>query len=108
MADTPQFELPFRLDAGEKAVLEVEQDSIDEIAGSVEALLRTPIGWYEDQPGYGVAEHTFDEGDISFSEIQTAITIWEPRADVILDAEPDRLDAMVRNINLNVTGRSDG
>lgn len=106
--ETPQFDLPFRLASDGAALVETEQDELDEVAQSVETLLRTPLGFVEENPDYGVSDQTFTEGDVDLDEIQTAISQWEgDRADALLDQEPDLLDQFVRRVRINVNVRSD-
>jgi phage baseplate assembly protein W len=92
--DTPQFDLPSR----------------EEIGDSVEVLLRTPLGFYEDQPDYGVEFPLFEEegsdGTVPMDEVQTAITTWEDRADPLIDAEPDLLDVFVNRVTINTRART--
>lgn len=106
--DTPQFDLPFRLDPTGRDVMTVEQDTLDDVTNSVETLLRTQLGFLEEQPDYGVPEGLFDEGELDTSEIATAITQWEERADVIIENNPDLEDHFVRRIGLNIRARSHG
>jgi len=99
MADTPQFDLPF-------TGAEVEQDSIEEVTQSVETLLRTPLGMYDENPDYGVVDPTFTEGDVNLQDIQVAISTWEDRADVLLEQDTDALDSLVRRVRINESVRS--
>lgn len=106
--DTPQFDLPFRLDSSGRDVVMVEQDSLDDVANSVETLIRTPLGWFEENPDYGVVDGTFDEGRVDTSEIQTAIGQWEPRAEVEMDTSIDANDFLMQRISAVVAVRSNG
>jgi phage baseplate assembly protein W len=105
--DTPQIDLPFRLDPTGREVVCVEQDELQDIANSVETLLRTPLGFLEEQPDYGVADGTFDEG-YDAAEIMTAITQWEERADVMIESNPDLEDVLITRIAVNIGTRSHG
>lgn len=106
--DTPQFGLPFRL-GPDGAPIEVSQDSSQEIGDCVEVLLRTPLGFYADQPDYGVEFPLFEEGTgaVDMNEVQTAISTWEERADELIDARPDLLDAFVSRVTINSRSRTD-
>jgi phage baseplate assembly protein W len=106
--DTPQFDLPFRLGADGNPV-EVEADSGAEIGDCVEVLLRTPLGFHDDLPDYGVDMPLFEEssGAVNMDEVQTAISTWEERADVLIDSEPDLLDVFVSRVTINVRARTD-
>lgn len=37
----------------------VEQDSLDDLVSTAWFAIRTPIGWREEAPGFGVADPTF-------------------------------------------------
>lgn len=104
--ETPQFDLPFRLDG--RAVRVVEQDSLDDVANSVETLMRTPLGSLDENPDYGVVDGTFDEGRVDLNEIQTAISQWEPRADTLMEDNSDYEDMFLRKIATNVGVRRVG
>lgn len=106
--ETPQFDLPFRLNSTGTDALMVEQDSAEDVADSVETLLRTPLGWFEENPDYGVIDGTFDEGRVDVNEIQTAISQWEPRADVKMEATIDGDDFLSERIAAYVAVRSNG
>jgi phage baseplate assembly protein W len=104
--ETPQFDLPFRLNAAGSDAVMVEQDSAEDVADSVETLLRTPLGWFEENPDYGVIDGTFDEGRVDVNEIHTAISQWEPRADVQMGASIDSDDFLSERIAAFVAVRS--
>lgn len=91
----PQFSLPFRLDgSGDFAVN--EQDTIDEIADCVQAVVRYPLGYRIEKKDFGVPEQEFREGGADRAVIQAQLDRWEPRADAIVDTELDDLVARVR------------
>jgi phage baseplate assembly protein W len=100
--DNPHIKLPFQL-AG-RAVAVVEQDSPDEIAQNVEVILRYPLGSRPELPDFGVRDLTFSEGQPDLNEIQTAITLWEPRADALIESEPDFLDDLVAHVHVELRG----
>lgn len=105
--DTPQFSMPFRIDeaTGEPAL--VEQDTLDEVTDCVEALARTPLGFYEEEPDYGVDDQTFREGGVDIVELQGAISQWEERADTAIEEDPDAWDHFITHIKIYVRGTSD-
>ena len=84
MADVPQFAMPFRVESG--VVVEVEQDSTEEIQQCVEAVLRTIVGTrLLDAPDFGVPDETFVQQMPSPSAdvYVAAIEEQEPRARVL-------------------------
>jgi phage baseplate assembly protein W len=82
-ARVPQFALPFRVIGGE--VVEVEQDSPEEIGQCVEAILRTPEGTRIDEPEFGRPDETFAQlsTDSNATQYVAAVERWEPRASVL-------------------------
>jgi len=57
----------------------IQQDTVEEVAQSVEVLLGTAKGDRVITPDYGIADPTFANPDPN--EITQTITVWEPRAD---------------------------
>lgn len=74
----PKLTVPFNIVGTEANV--VEQDSPEEVAQCVEALIRTYIGELVDEPEYGVPDMVFAEGDIDVEALAAVVTEWEPRA----------------------------
>lgn len=106
MPDTPQFDIPFRLDSFTGQPAELEQDEIEEVTDSVETLLRTQLGSLEENPDYGVFDPTFEEGEPDMEDIQSAIGQWEDRADDLIEQKPDYLDHLIQNVYMTVSGRT--
>lgn len=97
--ETYEFALPFRMNAaGTDPVLTV-QDSEDEVRSCVEVLVRTYVGFHEDAPELGGRPEPFDE-EVDLHELHFAVTQWEPRAEPLIEANPDYLDDLVQNIKL--------
>jgi phage baseplate assembly protein W len=95
LARTPHFSLPFRLSGTSFAVS--EQDSAEEIADCVEAILRTPEGSRIDVPGFGRPDGTFAQLGATAPSSEpylAAVEEWEPRAVVSGTAEVE--DAIER------------
>lgn len=99
MTDIPHFALPFRVENG--AVAESEQDTNDEIADCVQAIVRYPLGYRIELPGFGVPEQEFQQGGADPIVIQAQIDTWEPRAGALTTAE---IDALVATVHVTVTG----
>ena len=79
---------------GEEGFRTVEQDSDDEIAASVYAIIATPRGSRIEQSDYGVEDPTFEQLPIDDAEWIEQVGIWEPRAQIsttqdILDLTAD-------------------
>lgn len=103
MTDIPHFDYPFRLNRNRAQV--VEQDSPEDVMNCVQAILKTPIGFRIELPGFGVTEQSLREGGADTSLIRSALDTWEPRARYSLDAA-DIVD-LVQQVNVNVESRSD-
>jgi len=76
----PKLKVPLQLEGEGLAV--VEQDSVEEVAACVYALLATERGSRLEEPDYGVEEVIWDGYPVDLDEWLTQIAIWEPRAEV--------------------------
>ncbi len=103
MAEVPHFDLPFRLKGGSFA--EVEQDSADDIAVCVEAIVRTRPGDRDEAPTFGTTDVAFNQVDAQGRPVDTELLVsqieeWEPRVRALADQEPDRFDDTVRSVRV--------
>jgi phage baseplate assembly protein W len=91
LATVPHSALPFRIENGR--VAEVEQDSVEEIEGCVEAILRTFVGTRIDAPDFGVPDESFVQQtpNPSAEVYIAAIEQAEPRARVLGSARLEEL-----------------
>ena len=89
--DTPHLNLPFAL-TGEHgtSVDVVDQDTPDDIANCVEAILRYTPGQRQMNPGFGVTDQTFRR-DPDLDEIRDQISEHEPRAAAAVEDMSDEL-----------------
>lgn len=103
--NTPQIAFPFEiLPSG--LVREVEQDSLDEIAMSVEIILRFPLGSRAELLNFGVPDLTFRLSTEDLSALlMEHVTRWESRARIFIEERPDQWDQMVRDFVIRVEGR---
>jgi phage baseplate assembly protein W len=98
MADVPHFAVPFQFQFGADGFLHAavnEQDSIEDITACVEAIVRTPLGYREELPDFGIRDQTFTEGMISGDDIIVAIAQWEPRAEILIEEDDSMLDQFI-------------
>lgn len=102
MPSVPHFAAPFRVENG--AVATVEQDSPEEIAQCVEAVLNTMVGSRIEAPGYGIPDETFktQAPNPSIAVYLAAVEEAEPRAVLLGQAQ---LEGMIRRIALRVEAR---
>jgi phage baseplate assembly protein W len=104
--DTPQLAYPLEFKGGR--FTEVEQGSLDELAMSIEILLRYPQGLREDQPDFGVRDLPLRPlNDDLVSEIRGAIVRWRGEdVQTVIDDMPDAFDDLVRTIVIKIQGRN--
>lgn len=100
MADLPHFRMPFGLDE-DGHVAEVEQDSIEDVAGCVEVVLRTPRGWRDDNPEFGTPDPTFSSPPDS-EDVRAAVSESEPRAEVTVEDDMDAFDVGLLRVQMHV------
>lgn len=99
MADVPHFRMPFGFKDGKFA--EVEQDSIEDVAGCVEVALRTPRGWRDDNPEFGTPDPTFTSPP-DIERLRIAVSESEPRAEVTVEDDMDAFDLGLTRVTMNV------
>lgn len=98
----PHFDIPFRFNTTGHAVV-TEQDTLEEISNCVEAILRTRVGQRLEIPDFGIEDPVFENQPLQLQGIVAAIIEQEPRAIVLLEQAPDRLDQMIANIRTSVS-----
>jgi phage baseplate assembly protein W len=94
----PKLRFPFEIEGVGARV--VEQDSVDEIAQCVYAVLATERDSRLEEPDYGITDPTFEENGMDLGEALLAINTWEPRAAV--EAEQEILE-LVDNVRIEVS-----
>lgn len=99
----PHLAFPFRIERdGTAAVL--EQDTLEEIAQSVQILMTTHEGERLEVPDYGIADLVFGV-DLDLEAVSSAVEEWEPRAAARVQDRIDEEDELVRNVFARVTTR---
>lgn len=99
---TPHFDIPFRF--GAKGAVTVEQDSFEDIANCVEVIVRTPVGFRDDNPSFGFPQTEFSQQPIITSDVVEIVASQEPRAVVVMSDKPDALDELIDRILIDVRG----
>src|SRR4051812_1896682 len=92
MARIEHISFPLRLSGGRFAV--VEEDSPEEVAQRVWALLRTPRGMREDNPDLGIPFPGFRRGGTDLTEIARQIDQYaadEGTLDAVVSEDPAAL-----------------
>lgn len=105
MTDLPHFTLPLRLDRTGFAV--AEQDTPEEIAGCIWAILLCPQGFRAELPEFGIDDPTFSQGAPDIEEIADAVAEWEARAQAAVTTTPDAFDALVAHVHVRLGLRSE-
>lgn len=100
MATIPHFAHPFRYVNGSAVVN--EQDSLNDIADCVYAVCVTHPGDRTELPDFGITDPTFQQMPLNTAVLQQQIEVWEPRAQILIDAAPDQYDLSVVNAQVNV------
>lgn len=100
----PRLAIPVRLtNAGSFAT--VDQDSVDDIAQCVRAVLTTPIGSRVEQPDFGVHDWVFSTPSPP-DLVVDAVLSWEPRADIsVSDIHGVGGDELVERVTAEVRSR---
>ena len=101
MADVPHLDLPFRWASNGHAAV-VEQDSVDDVAACVEAVVRTRPGQRDEHPNFGSPELVFSQLPINRDAYAAQIAQWEPRVNLLVEEDPDLLDATLTRLRLRV------
>lgn len=90
---------PLRLDPTTGRLATVEQDSDEDIAQCIRAIVRTRLGGRPDLPDMGVPDPTFEEQPIDTDAAREQIERHEPRVAVLATTNPDALDAALADLN---------
>jgi len=99
--DCPHFDLPFRL--GKAGANVVEQDSIEDVANCVVAILATHPGWRDEVPTFGTMDFAMRRMPLGAEDIASYIGAQEPRAVLIVEERPDQVDSLVDHVNIGVS-----
>lgn len=104
----PHFAVPFRFSG--RHVETVQQDSIDDIAGCVEVIMRTPIGARSERPNFGIPDlafRNFQKGIVG-PDIEAMIVNLDPRIHVEFAESFDAFDSLIARVTANVYQQEEG
>lgn len=99
-----QFSLPLRILANGQLAT-VEQDSAPELADRVNVLVRTPPGWLDGRPGFGLADQRFRKAGADVTVVGRQIETWVPDAAAVVDENPALLDEALDYLGIQVAQR---
>jgi phage baseplate assembly protein W len=85
----------------------VEQDSIEEIAVCVLAILLCPLGFRDELPEFGLEDLAFSTPEVDLEQIRQAVETWEPRGELLLSQRRDLLDELLTRVQLAVEVRTE-
>jgi phage baseplate assembly protein W len=101
MDDIPHIALPIEFIGGTFAT--VQQDTTDEVAACVAAIVSFPIGYREDQPEFGITDPSFQTRPLDTTELEEVIETYEPRAELtVSESAYDRSDPLGAEIEIEV------
>jgi phage baseplate assembly protein W len=103
VSKVPHLALPLRLDGSSFA--EVEQDTTDDIAACVEAIVLTRPGDRDEIPDFGTTDAAFGQVDAEGRPVDAELLVdqieeWEPRVRVLVDQAPERFDETARRVSV--------
>jgi phage baseplate assembly protein W len=96
----PHLAVPLRLNG--PSLVEVEQDSDEDIDACVLGIMRTPLGWRTDLPEFGMPDPAHELGGPSLAEIERTVALWEDRVDVAAMRDDGTLGRMALAAGLDV------
>lgn len=97
----PHFDFPFRIANGK--VVEREQDSLDDIANCVRAILVTSDDFRTDIDDFGLSDMTFNKQPLAAQSIVQDIAVQEPRVSLLIDIRPSVIDELIAEVTLEVS-----
>lgn len=97
----PQFAVPPRIVNGQFAT--VEQGSAADLEQRVNVLCRTPPGWLDDKPSFGLADQAFRRGGADVPYVTGQLKQWVPDAVVAASVTPRLLAAGLDYLGLRVS-----
>jgi hypothetical protein len=103
----PHFDLPFRFGTSGRHAASVEQDSIDDVTNCVETLIRCPIDFRPEVPGYGTPDQTLQMAPVDSEFILSQALRWEPRASVLIEQSLDSVDYLITKLLAQVAARTE-
>lgn len=96
----PHFDLPFRLSGSSFAV--VDQDTPEDVTNCVEAIVRTPLGFRDDSPDFGLEDLTFNNQPFNVERLVSLIENQEPRLPVTIEQNPNLYDILATKLTIMV------
>lgn len=99
-----QFSLPLRMLANGRLAT-TEQGTAPELADRVNVLVRTPPGWLDGRPGFGLADQAFRKTGADVTVVSRQIETWVPEAAAVVSEDPSLLDRALDYLGIQVASR---
>lgn len=108
----PHFDIPFRLNGGpgtlvgtvyKSSAAVVEQDTFEDISNCVEVIVRTPIGFREDNLEFGFPHFALLPQPLLSNVYSDLIMQQEPRAEIAMAEKRNEFDTYVDRILVEVS-----
>lgn len=99
-----QFSLPLRVLSNGRLATS-EQGSSAELADRVNVLCRTPPGWLDGWPGFGLADQRFRKAGADTTVVARQIETWVPDATRLVEEDPSMLDTGLDYLGIQVSAR---
>ena len=103
MSITPHFKAPFNFNNTTGVADVVDQDTLAEVSACVSNVVECFQGDWADNSAFGIPNPLFHDAPLDTTAIQSAITLWEPRAVVSVYAIPNPEDPSQQTINIEVS-----
>jgi phage baseplate assembly protein W len=100
-----RFKWSMQLASGSLAT--VEQDSDEDVVQCLKAILMHRPGDRPDIPEMGIHDPTFGEQPLDLSAMHEVLRRHEPRVDVLVQQQPNTIEALVAEVSVNWDRRGD-
>lgn len=105
MTDIPQFAIPFALASDSTGFDLVEQGTSQELAQRVNVLCRTPLGWLDGRPDFGLQDQAHLEGGADIGEVTRQLDTHIPDADALVQEDVSLMNEGLDQIGVQVGPR---
>ena len=107
MDNVPHLSLPLRVVGGSYAT--VQQDTDDELATTVQAIVSFTLGSRPERPDFGIADPALADRPLDLLDMRQAIETYEPRADFTVAELPyNPADPLASRVRVQVAMQEEG
>lgn len=83
----------------------VDQDTLDDVANCVQAILATELGERLDKPNFGIPDQVFELQPLDLETLIQMVESQEPRAQILMTQITDSQDIMIDRITAGIALR---